>query len=120
MMRTITMLIVVLTFITIAAGTEMKEQEITVKLTVPDVGWKIYIEEIYCVEGELWVICRLDRPPVMAAQIISTVSDTIKVKTPDLVTKYFVLGKTWRWRNNEPYTLNNRNLRDDRLTIHFS
>lgn len=79
------------------------KMEITIKLKVPDAGWKISIDEIYQVKNELWVISNLRRPPMTAAQVISTASDTVKVDTPDLPFKYYVLGKRWGWENEEPY-----------------
>ena len=84
-------------------------QAISVKVTVPDLGWIINIDEVYKVEGELWVISVLHRPPGMFGQQITTKSDTVKVPCSSLPVKHFVLGKTWGWQNKEPYVfLNNR------------
>ncbi len=84
-------------------------QSISVKLTVPDLGWLINIDEVYKIEGELWVISVLHRPPGIFGQQITTISDTVKVPYPSLPVKHFVLGKTWGWQNEEPYVfLNNR------------
>ena len=84
-------------------------QAISVKVTVPDLGWFINIDEIYKVEGELWVISVLHRTPGMFGQQITTKSDTVKVPHSSLPVKHFVLGKTWGWQNEEPYVfLNSR------------
>ena len=84
-------------------------QAISVKVTVPDLGWIINIDEVYKVEGELWVIFVLHRSPGMFGQQITTKSDTVNVPCSSLPVKHFVLGKTWGWQNEEPYVfLNNR------------
>lgn len=81
------------------------EKEITVRLTVPDAAWTVVIEEVHRVGDELWVISLVSRnPDVMAAQVISTVQDSLKITVPDLPIKIFVIGKTWVWENTEPYT----------------
>jgi hypothetical protein len=40
----------------------------------------------------------------MGAQVISTVQASLKLAAPDLPLRYFVVGKTWNWKNEEPYT----------------
>ena len=81
------------------------EREITVALTVPDPSWTIFIEEVWQVGDELWVLAAVLRDPeVMAAQVISTVQASIKTAAPDLPIKYFITGKTWSWDNEELFT----------------
>lgn len=92
-----------------AGPAEDNIMEITVILTVPDAAWAISIDEVFRVKDELWVIAVLQRMPLMAAQVISTATDTVKIAAPALPVKYFVLGKTWQWQNEEAYTfLKNR------------
>jgi len=79
-------------------------RNIEVKMQVPDMGWKIRINEIHQKGGELWVISSLRRHAGMAGQAISTVSDKIHMDLPDIPIKHFILGKTWNWENREPYT----------------
>ena len=80
------------------------EREIMVKLTVPDAAWTIVIDEVHKVGNELWVISTVSRnPDMMGTQVISTVQASLKMAAPDLPTKYFVIGKTWNWKNEEPY-----------------
>lgn len=87
-----------------AVSTDRADRDITVRLTVPDTGWSIDIQEIYQANGELAVISQLFRSKGMAAQTITTVSDTARVNAaPDLPVKYYVVGKTWGWQNAEPY-----------------
>ncbi len=93
----------VLLFWTTALGAD--EKEITVRLTVPDAAWTIAIKEVHEVENELWIISSVSHSPdVMAAQVISTVQDSLKIAVPDLPVKNFIIGKTWAWENREPYT----------------
>ncbi len=84
-------------------------QEISVILTVPDTAWSISIDEVFRVKDELWVIAILQRLPLMAAQVISSAADRVKIDAPALPVKHFILGKTWQWQNEETYTfLKNR------------
>jgi len=79
-------------------------RDIEVKMQVPDMGWKIRINEIHQKGEELWVISSLNRHPGMAGQAISIVSDKIHMDLPGIPVRHFVLGKTWNWKNREPYT----------------
>lgn len=94
-------LLLLLCTIVLGAG----EKEITVKLTVPDATWKIAIDEVHHVGNEVWVISTVSREPgMMGAQVISIVQASLKLAVPDLPVKHFVMGKTWAWKNKEPYT----------------
>lgn len=78
------------------------DREITVKLTVPDAAWTIAIDEVHKVGNELRVIDIVSRnTDMMAAQVISTVQASLQLVAPDLPVKYFVIGKTWDWKNEE-------------------
>jgi hypothetical protein len=95
-----------LLFSTTAVGAG--EHRMTVTLTVPDSAWVISIDEIHQVKDEIWVISTVSRDPnVMGAQVISTVKASVKIAAPDLPVKHFVIGKTWDWKNEEPYTFIN-------------
>ena len=81
------------------------EKEITVRLTVPDAAWAIAIDQVHRVGSEIWIIATVSRnPDLMGAQVISTVQASLKLAAPDLPLRYFVIGKTWNWKNEEPYT----------------
>lgn len=81
------------------------ENDIAVKLTVPDATWTIEIHEVHKVGNELWVISTVSQnPDVMGSQVISTVQVSLKLAVPDLPMKNFIIGKAWAWENTEPYT----------------
>jgi hypothetical protein len=84
-------------------GTEGKQIE--VRLTVPDAAYKIAIDSVYEVNKEIWVVSTVSRDPdIVGAQVISTVTATVKISVADLPVKHFVIGKTWSWENEEKYT----------------
>jgi hypothetical protein len=89
----------------IAAAEGGAMREIPVAVRAPDAAWTIRIESVHRVGGELWVVAALSRPAgAMAAQVITTVTDRVRVAAPEgEVVKVFVLGKTWSWRSREPY-----------------
>ncbi len=80
------------------------KKDIAITLQVPDSGWRIRILEVHRVNKELWVISEVYRMKGMAAQVISTVEDTVTVPDSDLPVTHFVLGKTWNWSDNSPVT----------------
>ena len=95
--------LVVVLVCTAAWGADKKE--ITVELAVPDTTWVVAIHEVYEVGDELYVISIVSQDSnVMGAQVVSTVQDSLKLAAPDLPVKFFVIGKTWNWENEEPYT----------------
>ncbi|MFZ5572780.1 MAG: hypothetical protein ACOZF0_20470 [Thermodesulfobacteriota bacterium] len=82
----------------------LREQTISVAVVAPDSAWKIRIETIRRVEDALLVVSRLSRGNVRATQTITVVSDRVRVKAPELAVRHYIVGKTWEWRNSEPYT----------------
>lgn len=87
---------------TTALGADPKE--ITVTLTVPDSAWTIEIDEVYEVKNEVWVLSTVSRKPeVMGMQVISTIRNSVQVNAPDRPVKHIIMGKTWGWKNKEPY-----------------
>lgn len=86
-------------------GAAAETNTITVALMVPDGAWKVTIEEVYEANGELLVISRVSRDPsVMGIQMITTASDTVTVDCAQRPTRHYVLGKTWKWPNQEAIT----------------
>jgi len=66
-----------------------------VALQVPSPAWSVEIESVYTVGRENWVIARLKKSDGPAAQVITTVKDSVTVETPKLSPVYYVLGKTF-------------------------
>jgi hypothetical protein len=98
-----TILLSVLIFSTIVIASN--EMEITVALTVPDTAWVISIDEVRKVNNEIWVISKVSKnPDVMGAQVISTIEASAVIDPVDLPVRHFIIGKTWDWENEEPYT----------------
>ena len=82
---------------------EPKWMIIGVSLSAPNPSWSILIESIYMIENELWVISRLSQKPGMVAQVITPISDKVRIQAPSLPVSHFILGKTWGWKGKEPY-----------------
>ena len=79
--------------------------EVTVALDAPDAAWSIHIEEVHRTGGELWVFSQLRRQQgAMAAQVITTVSDTVRLHSRPLGVRHFVAGRTWNWENRSDIT----------------
>jgi zinc protease len=80
---------------------------VTIRLDVPDAGWRVHIDQIIKSQDRLIVRSSLERDPnAMAAQVISTTSDTVKIDAQyaDLPVKHYVVGKTWNWGDTGEYS----------------
>ncbi len=75
----------------------------TLEVTVPDGGWSFKIERILEQPNEIWVLARVERAPGMATQAIATVTAALPAGLPAKPLRVFVAGKTWAWKNDEPY-----------------
>jgi hypothetical protein len=83
-----------------------ENRTISVELTVPSPAWSVSIEKIWIVQDEVWVLARAKRKEgVMAAQVITTVRDSVPVSAPPGPKKVFVYGKTWKWDSDENSSL---------------
>lgn len=103
-MKTICAALLVMGLAGVLAAAEAKEQTITVTVKVPDGAWKLEIAEVYATSNEVIVVSQLSRPEdMMGIQVISEASQSIKVKLPALPVKYYIVGKTWGWKNDEGY-----------------
>lgn len=89
-----------------AAEPVSNKQAVAVRLDTPNAGWAISIDAIYQTDESLVVISKLENTSDMAAQVITTVSDTIHIAAPEeaLPVRHYVLGKTWEWGANKDYT----------------
>ncbi|MDM8515190.1 hypothetical protein QUF76_03235 [Desulfobacterales bacterium HSG16] len=81
----------------------METYEISIDLAVPNPSWTISIMEVWQIKDQLWAISSVKSSSMMAVQMITTISDTINVTTSKLPVRHFVIGKTWKWENKEPY-----------------
>jgi hypothetical protein len=67
--------------------------ELSVSVTTPTPGWVLKIEEVYTVDGEIWIIARLTGGPGgIVVQVLGSASDSIRVAAPALPVRRFVIG----------------------------
>lgn len=81
--------------------------QIEVAFTVPHPLWKLHIERVYVrPKKNIVVFCILSQGKGLAAQVISTAKDSVSIKDlPDLPRVIVIHGKTWGWKNKEPFRL---------------
>ncbi|MFP4070222.1 MAG: M16 family metallopeptidase [Opitutales bacterium] len=73
-------------------------RKLDVRVDTPDAAWNIRIERVYQTDESLLVISRLRREKGMGAQVITTVSDSVRIPVDeDLKVRHYILGKTWKW-----------------------
>jgi zinc protease len=86
--------------------TIQEKQNLSVRLDTPDAGWAIEIEKVYRTSDSLVVISQLQHSGDMAAQVISTVSDSVNIPAIDdeLPVRHYVLGKIWKWGDSPNYS----------------
>ncbi|MGJ8639130.1 MAG: M16 family metallopeptidase [Opitutaceae bacterium] len=82
------------------------KKSIQVRLDTPDAGWTIAIENVYQTNESTVVISKLSHTEEMAAQVITTVSDTVHIPTSEteLPVRHYIIGKTWDWGVFPNYT----------------
>jgi hypothetical protein len=80
---------------------------IEVGFTVPHPLWKLQIQRVYVrPDKNIVVFCMVQQGEGFAAQVISTAKDSVTIKDlPDLPRVIVIHGKTWGWKNKEPYRL---------------
>lgn len=89
---------------------------ITVELTVPDPAWQVQIERVFRNQDRLHVVSRVQRAAdVMAAQVISRVSDQVRISAPDLPVEHYILGKTWNWAEEDHHFIDDERQLEERL-----
>lgn len=82
------------------AATSATTLPLTVRLDTPDAGWRIEIVKIYHSSDSLAVFSKLSREPdAIAAQVISTVADTVTIDSQyaEVPVRHYITGKTWDW-----------------------
>jgi zinc protease len=82
-----------------------KNKTLSVRIDTPHAGWQIEIEKIYRTADHLLVISRLNQNEEVAAQVITTVADSVEIPSGiDLPVQHYILGKTWDWGDTGKYT----------------
>lgn len=81
-------------------------RKLTVRLDTPDSGWNVEIQKVYRTGDTLAVISELARSGEAAAQVISTVSDSVSIEatSEELKVRHYIIGKTWDWGESENTT----------------
>lgn len=97
------LLAVLLTVTSASSALAAKTRTFSMEVTVPTAGWKLRIERVYKNGKSPIVVARLT-PPGIAAQVISKAKAKVSVEAPSGAPQYVVLGKTWNWENEEPYS----------------
>lgn len=87
----------------VAPGAIIPSATKTIRVTVPDGGWRLRVERVVEVGAEVWVLAELRREPGPAVQMISEIEAAVPVALPPTKLRVFVDGKTWAWPNKEPY-----------------
>ncbi|MFP4203202.1 MAG: M16 family metallopeptidase [Opitutales bacterium] len=84
-----------------ASSPDDETSTISIRLDVPDAGWRVSIEEVYRKDDQLFTLARLKRKSGPAGQVVSTVSDSVETPiSEDLPVQHIVLGKSWDWGND--------------------
>ena len=81
---------------------DQAKADVEVVVTVPDSAWKLQILEVHQTAKEVIVISKVTRAAdAIGLQVITTLSEKLKLELPDLPVKRYVLGKTWGWENQD-------------------
>lgn len=84
---------------------EKEEGDVTVSLQAPDTTWSLQIRGVFLMDQEIRVVAELSQERGgMGAMMITTVSDTVSLDLPDFPVSVYVIGKTWKWENEEDIT----------------
>lgn len=83
-----------------------KKQTIQVRLDTPDAGWSLSIDAVHQTSESIVVVSKLNHSKAPAAQVITTVTDTVQIAKSDekLPIRHYILGKTWDWGATPEYT----------------
>ncbi|NBB78413.1 MAG: hypothetical protein GVY36_03060 [Verrucomicrobia bacterium] len=84
-----------------AAGTSVQ-----IRMDVPDPSWSLAIANVYLTDNRIIAVSQLSQQPGVAAQVISTVSDSVKIEGDyaTLPVEHYVIGKTWNWGDTDAFT----------------
>ena len=86
-----------LLLLTVAGPSVCRAREIIVGCSTPTPGYHIQIERVWEVDGEIWVVSRIEGQGA-AIQVIGSAEGSVDVDiADDAVVKHFISGKTWGW-----------------------
>lgn len=87
------------------AAESPESDKVTVTFTVPNPLWSLQIQRVYVrAKKNLVVVCTVQQGKGLAAQVISEARDSVTINDlPDLPHLVVIHGKTWNWKNKEPY-----------------
>ncbi len=72
---------------------KITERAYEIKLQAPTPAWSVKIESVYVVGDEIWVISKLsEKKDGMFAQVITEISDSVKLTLPEISPTYYVIG----------------------------
>ena len=79
--------------------------KLEVVFTVPNPLWSLQIQRVYVrPKKNVIVVCTVTQGKGLAAQVISEAKDAVTIKDlPDLPRLVVIHGKSWKWKNKEPY-----------------
>ncbi len=79
--------------------------EVVISVTVPDPTWDVEIVAAHRIAQEVWVLSVLNQnKDATGAQVITTVEDRARIETGAAEVRHFVVGRTFAWESQEPYT----------------
>lgn len=97
-------------------GSQRTERTVTAEIEVPSSGYDLNIQEIYSVNGQIWVISRLMEEDSNAPEVMMRVSDRVVLNAPDVPVRHYVIGDRPQGSYNEQYTfINNLSDIEERL-----
>jgi hypothetical protein len=71
---------------------------------IPGEGHEIKIEEVYLVDGNFWVISRLERNPDADASTVTRISDRVVINAPSgMNVRHYIIGEDPGNAHNDQY-----------------
>jgi hypothetical protein len=97
-------LAVLLPLLSASSALAAETRTFSMSVTVPTAAYKLRIVRVYKNGKTPVVVAKLTPPEGFAAEVISKAKDKVSVSAPAGAPQYVVLGKTWNWENDEPYS----------------
>lgn len=84
-------------------GSARTERTVTAEIEVPSGGYDLNIQEIYSIDGQIWVISSLTEEDNDSPAITMRVSDQVVLNAPDVPVQHYVVGDRPQGTYNEQY-----------------